>query len=135
MWFFQFCQFRIRNMDAPIDHAQLHYLPFHPVTNTCIYLMSMESPIRYALSRCSILQDESELKNLGPLAFALKSIVMHSNKERDDIENNQFFRYVGLSLTRQTLAYYKSAINEEINFTGYMSGTKEEDAINDAFVC
>lgn len=38
-------------------------------------------------------------------------------------------------MARQTLAYYKSAINEEVNFTGFMSGTKEEDAINDAFVC
>lgn len=82
---FEVTGFKIRNMDAPIDQGELHYLPFHPVTKTCLYIMQMESPIRYALNKATISQDESYLSSLGPLAYALKSIVMHSNKERDDI--------------------------------------------------
>lgn len=35
------------------------------------------------------MQDQSMISSLGPLAFALKCIVMHSNKERDDKETKQ----------------------------------------------
>lgn len=57
---------------------------------------------------------------------------MHSNKERDDVENNQFFCWVGTQVTQQTLQCYKMAISDEINLTGYAFGLKEEDAIQEA---
>lgn len=58
---FEYSDFNIRNMDAPIDPGQLHYLPFHPATNTCLYVMSMESSIRYALNRATITKDTSAI--------------------------------------------------------------------------
>lgn len=87
MQLFEYSEFNIRNMDAPIDPGQLHYLPFHPASNTCLYVMSIESPIRYALNRATIRKEKEAVQTLGPLAFALKAIVMHSNKERDDVDN------------------------------------------------
>lgn len=59
MLLFEYSEFNIRNMDAPIDPGQLHYLPFHPATNTCLYVMNIESPIRYAVNRATIMQDKS----------------------------------------------------------------------------
>ena len=54
MLVFEFSEFNIRNMDAPIEGGQLHYLPYHPATNTCLYILNMETPIRYALNRCTL---------------------------------------------------------------------------------
>ena len=102
-------------MDAPVDPGQLHYLPFHPATKTCLYVMMMESPIRYALNRATMLQDESMVPTLGALAFSLKSIVMHSNKERDDVEEGKIICWVGTQLSEKMITDYKAAINEEIN--------------------
>lgn len=130
---FEYCDFLIRNMDAPIDAGQLHYLPFHPATRTCLYIMQMETPIRYALNKATMTRDESSVATLGPLAFALKAVVMHSNKERDDVGDGKFVCWVGTQLPEETITDYKGALGEEINLTGYTVATMKEVAVAEAF--
>lgn len=130
--FFESAEFNQRNMDAPVEAGMLHYLPFHPVTMACVSVMQMETPVRYAVNRATITQDITAVKNLGPLAFAVKSICMHSNAERDDAQTGKVVSYVGAQLTAETISNYKAAIGEEINLCGYAVATKEEPALADA---
>ena len=92
----------------------------------------MESPIRYAMNRASITKDESLIKNLGPLAFALKSIVLHSNKERDDGQNKDAATcFIGTYLTDNIIDNFKSLVGQEINFSGFANGKDETSATKD----
>jgi len=125
--------FSIRNMDAPIDQAQLHYLPFHPATNTALYLMQMEAPVRYAVNRATREKDASAIKDLGPLAFALKAVVGHANKERDDVLAGKFHCWAGARLSKAGLEDYREMIGEEINLMGYQTATMEDVAVEQAF--
>lgn len=93
----------------------------------------MESPIRYALNRATMTHDESAVATLGPLAFALKAIVMHSNKERDDVGEGKFICWVGTQLPQETLTDFKGVLGEEINLTGFTVATVKEVAVADAF--
>lgn len=94
--------------------------------------MMMETPIRFAINKATISKDESALPTLGPLAFALKSIVMHSNRERDDVGDGKFVCWVGTQLSQSEINDYKNAIGEEINLTGHTPGTLKDNAVVDA---
>merc|ERR1712014_49907 len=72
------------DMNAPIEQSVLED-PKHPVTKTILYIYSMESPIRYALHDATKARDDSQLINLGALAYALKVIVATATTNRDDI--------------------------------------------------
>lgn len=63
-----FCQ---KKMSAPIESGVLQRVPFHPLTTSLLYIMQMESPIRYGLRRATLAQDKAAVQDLGPLAFAL----------------------------------------------------------------
>ena len=88
-------------MTVPIEQSVLED-PNHPVTQTILYMYSMESPIRYALHDATKARDDSQLINLGALAYALKVIVATAATNREDIQqDDKFWCFLGLPMIEQ----------------------------------
>lgn len=69
--------------NEPIPAAQLHYLPYHPLTKCVLYIYEMECSIRYAVNHATKIQDDDAIMTLGPYAQALKAIMATANYERE----------------------------------------------------
>lgn len=115
--------------DSPIYQGILSYQPFHPISSTCMYIFSMESPLKYALNRGALTSDSSLIDPLGPFAFAIKSIVQHCNNEREDVISSKFVCWTCMSATETQLTIFKNSLSQEINMLSYQEGTMEDIAI------
>ena len=94
-------------MNEPIEQSVLED-PNHPVTQTLLYIYSMESPIRYALQDATKARDDSQLINLGALAYALKVIVGAAAANREDVpEDDKLWCFLGLPMIEQQIADIK----------------------------
>ena len=58
-----------------IDEKILQTQPGDPLVQTLLYVVSMESPIKYLLNTVSKARTEDLVTDLGPIAYALKHIV------------------------------------------------------------
>ena len=89
-------------MNEPIEQSVLED-PNHPVTKTILYIYSMESPIRYALNDATKARDDSQLINLGALAYALKVILATAGTNREDNEEagDKFWCFAGAPMIDQ----------------------------------
>lgn len=68
----------------------------------------MESPIRYALHDATKAGDDSQLINLGALAYALKVIVATAGANRTDGEHDdKFWCFLGLPMIDQQISDLK----------------------------
>jgi hypothetical protein len=68
-------------MNQPLTGEILHN-PFHPVTETLIYIHSMETFIYKDLKKASLQKDITKVKTLGPYAYAMAEILVNSFKEK-----------------------------------------------------
>lgn len=58
-----------------IEESVLQTQPDDPVVQTILYMVSMESPIKYLLNSVSKARNEELITDLGPIAYALKHVV------------------------------------------------------------
>lgn len=74
--------------------------PKHVITKTVLYIYSLEPPIYRVLNRASREQDSKYISTLGPFADALRTILFHAEKIREDrIPAGKSFKvYRGLGL-------------------------------------
>ena len=81
---------------------QLDPLNFHNsdncLSNLIVYLYAMDAFLFDELNRASIEQDSKKVKNFGPLAISLRSILFGASGERTDIDKHQYKAYRGLIL-------------------------------------
>ena len=61
-------------MNQPLNYKILHD-PDHPVTQTLIYIHSMETFIYGDLKKASLNKDITKIKTLGPYAYVLGEIL------------------------------------------------------------
>ena len=72
-------------MNEPLNDKILHD-PDHPVTQTLIYIHSMETFIYGDLKKASLNKEITKVKTLGPYAFVMKIILNWSLEKK--LENN-----------------------------------------------
>lgn len=85
--------------NEPIDQKILESCPEDPVVQTILYIFSMESPIRYMLNNVTKTHNEELIMDLGPIAFAICSIVGNASPSRSDSEKKtKFWCFLGMPL-------------------------------------
>ena len=72
-------------MNQPLNYKILHD-PDHPVTQTLIYIHSMETFIYKDLKKASLNKDITKVKTLGPYAYAIGTILDNALKKK--LEND-----------------------------------------------
>jgi len=105
-------------------------------------MYSVESPIRYALHDATKARDDSQLINLGALAYALKVIVATAGASRDDSPDKadeKCWCFLGLPLLEQQISDLKELeptkkqpAGAALNWAGFTAcfdrGRAQEDA-------
>ena len=76
------------DLNEPIDFEILHD-PDHPVTQTLIYIYSMETFIYGDMKKASLNKDISKVKTLGPYSFAIAAIISNSFEKK--LRNDNIF--------------------------------------------
>lgn len=116
--------------------------PNHPVTQTLLYIYSMESPVRYALLDATKARDDSQLINLGALAYALKVIVATAGANRGDLEawDSKLWCCVGMPMIEQQISDLKELEPTKkqpaapaLNWSGFTACFDSKRASDDAW--
>lgn len=85
--------------NEPIPAEVLETMPDDPVVQTIMYIFSMESPIRYMLNSATKSHNEDLIMDLGPIAYAIKSIVASASQHRSDTEKKiKFWCFLGMPM-------------------------------------
>ena len=94
--------------NEPIDEEILSTGFNDPLVCTILYIFAMESPIKYLLQSDSQMHKEAYIKDLGPFAYALQTIVRNISKSRPEADPRvKFWSYMGSSMLDAQIADIK----------------------------
>ena len=119
------------SLENPLDEEKLIGCPTSSMVETLLYLVQIESPIRYILNDITVFQDTQNISTLGPLAFAITSILEESNTDRSDVRlknfngASSFKKYIGCQYQQKYLDYLKELNGHLINLRGYQEADSE----------
>lgn len=103
--------------NEPIDQKILETCPDDPVVQTVLYIFSMESPIRYMLNSATKGHNEDLIMDLGPIAYAITTIVANASPCRPDSEKRtKFWCFLGMPL-----------LDAQISDIKELEGSKKEE--------
>ena len=108
------------NHDTPLNDSYL-YNPDHPVSQTMLYLYTIDSWLFSVLNSGSKEGDQAKMETLGPYAYAFGGIIECAAKRRTDIpamkkllEETGTKLYRGTGLTKNELKEYKDKVGSKI---------------------
>ena len=85
-----------------------------------LYIFSLETPIRYAISEVSKQQDIELIKDIGPFAFALHTILSCANSNLSTFKKDQItVNYIGCQLTDAQIKDYQEMLEDHVNLKGF----------------
>lgn len=84
--------------DKPLDVNILRFDSKHPITQTVMYLYSLEPPFYRHINRACREKDMNKIDKVGPFAAALGEIVRNQDPFREDRQQAEFKVYRGLTL-------------------------------------
>ena len=67
---------------CPLSMKILNFSPEHPVTQTIMYIYSMETFLPQAIKRANAYKDHSKIKSLGPFAMYLAEVIYIAQRAR-----------------------------------------------------